>query len=167
VTFQLKPLPPESIPAALDKAERYRLLNEPVLAESICLDVLAIDPDNQRALVIKLLALTDQFGLSGPEHLLARTRALLPRLHGEYERHYYTGLISERRGKALLYQSQFGAGEVAYECLHEAMQWYEKAQSIHPRGNDDAILRYNTCVRLIERYRLEAPVHERLDYPLE
>ena len=44
-----KPLSPEPCPAALAKAERYRLLNEPGEAESICLDVLAVEPDNQEA----------------------------------------------------------------------------------------------------------------------
>jgi len=59
--FTLKLLHKEGIPAALDKAERYRLLNEPAEAESICLDVLAIEPDHQQALITLLLALTDQF----------------------------------------------------------------------------------------------------------
>ena len=52
--FELKPLSHEGIPAALEKAMRYRLLNEPGEAESICHDVLRIDPDNQQALVIGL-----------------------------------------------------------------------------------------------------------------
>ena len=59
--FELKHIGPEAIPAALDKAERYRLLNQPDAAESICEDVLAVDPDNQPALITLLLALTDQF----------------------------------------------------------------------------------------------------------
>ena len=49
--FELKPLSTEAIPAALEKAERYRLLNEPGEAESICLDVLKADPENQQALI--------------------------------------------------------------------------------------------------------------------
>jgi len=47
MTFELKTLSPESVPRALAKAERYRLLNEPVEAESICLDVLAVDPQSR------------------------------------------------------------------------------------------------------------------------
>jgi len=50
---ELKRLHKDAIPAALEKAERYRLLNEPGEAESICLDILAVDPDNQRALIEK------------------------------------------------------------------------------------------------------------------
>ena len=61
MTFELKTLSPEAVPRALEKAERYRLLNEPGEAESICLDALDVEPDNQEALVTLLLALTDQF----------------------------------------------------------------------------------------------------------
>ena len=59
--FELKSISAENISDALVKVERYRLLNEPVLAESICLDVLAVMPDHQQALISLLLARTDQF----------------------------------------------------------------------------------------------------------
>ena len=65
--FELKPLSKSAIPAAIQKAERYRLLNEPQEAESICLDILAIDPDNREAPVVLLLALTDQFDEGRPD----------------------------------------------------------------------------------------------------
>ena len=60
--FQPKPITKEGVPAALQKAERYRVINDPTSAESICLDVLTVSPDNQQALVTLLLAITDQFG---------------------------------------------------------------------------------------------------------
>jgi len=41
--FDLKPLSKNAIPAALAKAERYRLLNEPMQAASICEDVLRVE----------------------------------------------------------------------------------------------------------------------------
>jgi hypothetical protein len=164
--FALKPIAPESLARALEKAERYRLLNEPHFAESICLDVLALDPNHQQALVIYLLALTDQFG-ENREGGVSRAQGVVAKLHGEYERCYYTGIVHERRGKARLSQGGLGSGAAAFELLHDAMHWYEKAQTMHPTGNDDAILRYNTCVRLIQDYRLEPPVHERHEYPLE
>lgn len=164
--FSLKPIAPESVARALDKAERYRLLNEPHFAESICLDVLAVDPNNQQALVCYLLALTDQF-TENREGGVTRAMQVVGKLHGEYEKLYYTGIIHERRGKARLAQGGLGSGTAAFEQLHDAMHWYEKAQAIHPAGNDDAVLRYNTCVRLIQERRLEPPVHERHEYPLE
>src|SRR5512145_3059910 len=60
--YHLKPLSKDAVQSALAKAERYRFLNEPGEAESICLDVLAVDAHNQSALITLLLALTDQFG---------------------------------------------------------------------------------------------------------
>src|SRR5574341_2557695 len=96
--FELKPLSREAVPRALEKAERYRLLNEPVEAESIARDVLTLDPANQKALVMLLLALTDQFAAGRGDTEAAR--ALLPRLEGDYERSYYAGIVCERRAKA-------------------------------------------------------------------
>lgn len=154
--FELKPLSREAIPGALAKAERYRLLNEPWQAESICLDVLRIDPDNQQALVMLLLALTDQFdeGLAG---VVAQARELLPRLRGDYERAYYAGIICERQAKARLRKDGPGSGVPAYEWFREAMGWYEKAEAIRPPGNDDALLRWNTCARFLMSHPHLAP----------
>lgn len=144
--FELKPISVQSIPEALAKAERYRLLNEPGLAESICLDILAIVPDHQQALISLLLALTDQFQSN------AHTKSahdVLARIKGEYEGAYYAGLIWERLGNARLRQSGPGGGAAAYHALREAMTHYEKAIPHAPAGNDDAILRWNTCARVI------------------
>jgi len=98
--FELKPLHPEAIPAALEKANRYRLLNEPGAAESIYLDILAVDPDNQEALINIVLAMSDRFG---KDYAIgdARITEYLTRIRGDYERTYYTGIMYERRGKAL------------------------------------------------------------------
>jgi hypothetical protein len=145
-----KRLTKDGLAKAVERAERYRLLNEPVEAESICLDVLAVDGENQRALVMLLLALTDQFDEGAPD-AVERAREVLPRLRDEYDRDYYAGIIAERRAKAQLRQGLFGAGYVAYELLHEAMGWYQKAEVIRPAGNDDALLRWNTCVRILQR----------------
>src|SRR5205814_1627346 len=90
--FELKPLSEEAIPAALDKAERYRLLNEPAEAESICLDVLKADPDNQKALITLLLAVSDRFG-KGYGVSDTQAKEFLVRVRGEYERAYYAGII--------------------------------------------------------------------------
>src|SRR5437868_4994099 len=97
--LELKSLRPDAIPAALEKAHRYRLLNEPEQAESICEDVLRIDGENQEALASLILALTDRFGGARPVPP-RRVRDLLTRLHGEYERAYYAGTVAEREGGA-------------------------------------------------------------------
>src|SRR5262245_58077457 len=99
--YQLKPISKEGIPEALEKAERYRLLNEPRFAESICLDILQIEPDNKQAIVTMLLAITDEFGTAVSSDL-SHVRQLIQRLPEEYDRHYYSGIVCERQGKAAL-----------------------------------------------------------------
>jgi hypothetical protein len=157
--MQLKPITREGIGAALQKAERYRLLNESAAAESICLDVLEIEPANQEALVSLLLAITDQFAdeLSEGVH---RARAVLPKISDEYERAYYAGIICERRARAQLQRGALGSAEVASEWFHEAMTWYEKAEKMRPAGNDEAILRWNTCVRMLAKHERPEPTRE-------
>jgi hypothetical protein len=149
--FKPKPITKEGVPAALQKAERYRVINDPTSAESICLDVLAVSPENQQALVILLLAITDQFG-QAPTEGVRRAREVLPRLQDEYKRAYYAGIICERCAKAQLRSGAPKSGEMAYGWLREAMDWYQKAESQRPPGNDEAILRWNTCGRLLARY---------------
>jgi hypothetical protein len=148
--FELKPISVDAIPEALSKVERYRLLNEPWQAESICLDVLRIDPENQQALRMLLLSRTDQFGHGVT---IANARELLPLLASEYERAYYAGIICERWAESLLYGGTPGAGFTAYQSLREAMEFYERAEALRPPGNDDAILRWNTCARILMRNR--------------
>jgi hypothetical protein len=162
--FQLKPISRESIPAAIEKAERYRLLNEPRLTESICLDILEADPQNDKAIIILLLAITDQFiSTSGDVN---RARQLLPRLQNEYEKNYYAGIICERQGMAIFNRGMMGS-QFAHDWLSEAMEFFEKAEAIRPSGNDDALLRWNTCARMIMRHNLK-PMNERyVEPPLE
>jgi tetratricopeptide (TPR) repeat protein len=148
--FELKPLHHEAVAAALEKANRYRLLNEPGAAESIYLDILAIEPDNQEAIVNIVLAMSDRFGKDygvGEGHI----RDYLSKIEGEYERAYYTGIVYERRAKAVLEKG----GINAYELFEQAMEWFEKAEAIRPAGNDDPILRWNVCARIIKRNNLE------------
>jgi len=165
--FELKSLSgPEAIPAALEKAMRYRLLNEPGEAESICQDVLRIDPENQQALVILLLALTDRFGKSYAVGVI-QAQELVTRLQDQYERTYYAGIISERRAKARLHQGSPGSGHEAFQFLREAMGWYEKAEVIRPPGNDDALLRWNACARIIMCNKLVPRTDDKLELPLE
>jgi hypothetical protein len=155
--FAYKPLHPDAIPKALQKAERYRLLNEPEEAESICLDILAVQPANQEALVMLLLALTDQFRTDDGTECFARARELLSQFPGEYERHYYAGIIAERRGSAQLERSDPGGRGSAYHWFKQAMDWYERAEAVRPPHNDDPLLRWNTCARMIVKHRLTPP----------
>jgi|SRR5579863_2336877 len=161
--LELKSLSKEGIPRALARVERYRLLNEPEQAESICLDILRSDPENQEALIALLLAITDQF-TSGEGPRVGEARALLPRLRGEYDRCYYAGIISERRARVLINQGGLGSGIIAYEWFRDAMSSFVKAEAIRPPGNDDAILRWNTCARFLMSHPHLAPsAEERLE----
>ena len=148
--FQLKRISRDGVPAALQKAERYRIINDPSSAESICLDVLEVDPANQSALITLRLASTHQFA-QRPGELARRAQELLARLDDEYKRMYYAGLVAERGAKAHLRRGSVSAGELAYHLLREAMAWYEQAEARRPPGNDEAILRWNTCARILAR----------------
>ena len=148
--FDLKPISKAGIQEALEKAERYRLLNEPSLAESICLDVLEADSENQSALVMLLLALTDQFG-HGHGHGPHKAREILPRLKSAYEKHYYSGIIWERLAHAQLRKASPNAAFTAYDAFRQAMDCYDQAITLQPPANDDAILRWNTCARILMR----------------
>jgi hypothetical protein len=146
--YELKPLSREAIPAALEKAYRYRLLNEPLEAESICRDILEADPGNQEATVTLLLALTDQFE-ERPNPCLEQARQVLAGIRDEYGRTYHAGIVCERRAKAQLKRGGPHAGHIAHDWFTEAMAHFEKAAGIRPAGNDDAILRWNTCARIL------------------
>ena len=162
--FKLKTISREGIAEALAKAERYRLLNEPMQSESICKDILEVDPGNQQAIITLLLAITDQFGKDAHE---GKARDLARQLDSEYDRYYYSGIISERKGFAILGQGMIGNTFNAYEWLSDAMADFEKAEHIKPAGNDDAILRWNTCARQIMGQRLEARQDHDGELPLE
>jgi hypothetical protein len=165
--LKLKPLSRDAIAGALEKAHRYRLLNEPAEAESICLDVLDIEPDNQQALVNLLLAMTDQF-VDGGSEAVERARVLLPRLKEPYERAYYAGIVCERRAKALLKRRSPGSLTGASRALHDAMRHFEEAEALRPHGNDDALLRWNTCMRfLMSHPQLESVEEEQFESYLE
>jgi len=151
--IELKALSKEGIPAALARAEKYRLLNEPSQAESICLDVLQTEPGNNEALIILLLALTDQFGEHS--HYVARARKILAQLPEEYQRAYYDGLICERQARTYLKRNSPGAGHLAYRYFEEALHHYEKAEQLRAPGNDEALLRWNCCTRTIAAHHLE------------
>jgi len=157
--FELKSLRLDAIPGALEKAERYRLLNEPEQAQSICEDVLAIDAENQKALRTLILAVTDRFADPRPA-LPDRARQFLPRLRNEYERAYYAGIIAEREGIAWLRSDKPRNGEAAYVCFRDAMAHFEAAEKLRPPANDDALLRWNSCARMIMTYGDVAPIDE-------
>jgi hypothetical protein len=156
--FATKPISPESIAGALAKAERYRLLNEPEEAESICYDILEIEPLNHQAIVSLILSLTDQIA----EDPSAFSKALtwIATLQAPYDRAYYSGIAWERRAKARHVGGGQGARQYVYEWIVNALRFFEEAERLRVAGNDDAVLRWNACVRFLEQKHLTPQVED-------
>lgn len=145
----LKPLKPEAFSAALDKARRYRQLNEPDEAESICLDILESQPDNQEALITLLLALTDKFPQSGINPAFEQAQNIVDKLDSSYSKSYYNGVIFERRAKYHLKQGGPGGPVAAYDWFIKAMDSFSEALSADDPKNQEAVLRWNSCARIL------------------
>lgn len=147
--FELKSLSTDAVATAQEKAVRYRLLNEPRLAESICRDILGVDPENRDAIITLILALTDQFGVEGTARGAAEAMELIPQLSDEFDRHYYSGVVCERRACAQFKVLSPSSGHIAYDWFRQAMDHFDRAEGVSPEGNDLALLRWNTCARVI------------------
>jgi len=160
--LELKKISKNGIPDALKMANRYRLLNEPAGAESICKDILVVDADNEEAKIVLLLSLTDQFGHEIHSHA-QKAKELLPSLNNEYDKAYYAGVICERQAKALLQRGGPGAQFQAYDFFEQAMEFFKAGESKRPSGNDEAILRWNACARIIQEKKLVPHKEERIE----
>jgi len=151
-SFAFRLLTKDSIPDALKKAERYRLLGEPDEAESVCLDILQVDPDNQDARVDLILAISDQFGRERRPRVDLAMK-VVNELTDEYHRRYYEAVVLEREARAHL---DFDTPPVLVFLRYcEAMDKFASAAAIRPAGDDSAILRWNACVRAIRRRQLQ------------
>jgi hypothetical protein len=162
--FTLKPISRDSVDGALEKAHRYRLLNEPHEAESICRDILDIDPANRQARVSLILALTDQ--IQQDSSTFSSSLSAIGGLESEYDRAYYSGIAWERRAKAVQGTGAQGSGGKVYDWLVKALGLFEEAERLRPTGNDDAILRWNTCVRFLDRHTEIRPATEDVREPI-
>lgn len=157
--YTLKALSKEAIPGALKKAEHYRLLNEPYEAESICRDILEVEPDNQQALIILLLSLTDSFKQQ-LNPAFNQAQEVLARLGDQYCKAYFGGIVCERRAKVHLERGGPGSGRMVYAWLRKAMDNYETALNSCSPGNQDAVLRWNTCARILMQHPDVVPAPE-------
>lgn len=160
--IELKKLGKEAIPAAIEKAKQYRLLNEPGAAQSICLDILEVEPENQEALVIIILAMTDRLtrDYSVGDGQIS---TYLAKIRDEFQKAYYTGIVYERRAKALLGKNSVGSEATVYELFSQAMDCFERAENLSSDQNDNALLRWNACARIINSNRL-APTERTHDF---
>ncbi len=152
--FDLKPLSKEAIPKAIDRAKQYRQLNQPWHAESICRDVYAVDPDHQQNLIILFLAITDQFVNEKNGKSMQDAEEIIDKLRDEYQRDYAHGIVYERQASSAIRRGGPRANYIAYYHILRALEYYEKSAKSHPDKNEESILRYNTCVRMIEEFDL-------------
>ena len=149
MSFALKLLPRDNLDAAVAKAAHYRDLNQPEEAESICRDVLAVDPSNQAALKILGLTLTDRLP-TGQAGLLEDAILAFEQLGDEYDRIYHVGVAWERAAKAHL---EKGEGHSALTAFEHALGLFSRAETMRP-DSPDPILRWNRCVRLLSSHPL-------------
>jgi tetratricopeptide (TPR) repeat protein len=162
--FTLKPISHDSVEGALAKAERYRLLNEPHEAESICRDILEIDPANREARISLILALTDEFPRE--EGVFSSAIEAISGLQAAYDRAYYSGIAWERRAKAYHDAGKLGSSGYVYDWIVKALGLFEEAEHVRPAGNDDAILRWNACVRFLGRHKKLGPKTDDVREPI-
>jgi hypothetical protein len=130
-------------------------LNEPHEAESICHDILGVDSTNHDATVMLILSLSDQLS----ERMAAFEEAwgYLEELDSEYERNYYSGVLCERRARAHFRKNSMGSGHVAYDWFQEALEYFDEAATVRPKGNDKSYLRWNAVIRTLEAHSSLAP----------
>ena len=133
---------------------RHGFIASPTSRSAQAADILATDPDNQGAIILLLLSLSDQFTDNIPENL-DKAWSLLPRLKDDYLQAYYQGLLFERQARVYMRRASPGSGFSAYDLFCDAMRLYEKAARVRPPGNDEALLRWNTCARTIMSSRLQ------------
>jgi hypothetical protein len=151
-SFGFRLLSKDSIPDALKKAERYRLLGEPDEAESVCLDILQVDPDNQDARVDLILAISDQFGRERRPRVDLAMK-VVGELTDDYQRQYYEAVVLEREARAHIDLDTPPVLVFLRYC--EAMDKFAAAASIRPAGDDSAVIRWNACVRAIRRRQMQ------------
>ena len=156
--MELKSLNKNAVAAAFEKANHYRLLNDPENAESICLDILHVEPGHQDAIVTLILAIADQFG--GGSKRIKEAQAYAQKLDGDFQRAYYSGLICERAARAMLSKGTPRSNSTAYAWLKEAMDHFEAAEDLSSDENDDGILRWNSCARTIQKHNLKPRVDD-------
>jgi tetratricopeptide (TPR) repeat protein len=144
---EFKTISPSGIAEALAKVQHYRYLNQAEEAESICRDILVADPENQMALRQLGLAITDQFTGSVSDRF-NEAHSYFEKLTNNYERSYYLGIVNERRAKAQLRAGHHS--RTLRTSFEDALRYFEEAEKLRPQGNDDAILRWNRCLRLMQ-----------------
>ena len=111
-----------------------------------------------------ILALTDQLDEDNSGFSSAIT--MISGLISEYDRAYYSGIAWERRAKAYYRAATMGCAREVYDWLVKALDLFEKAEQLRSPGNDDTILRWNACVRFLDRHKELQPKAEEVPEPV-
>ncbi|MCH2169780.1 hypothetical protein MK489_03265 [Myxococcota bacterium] len=164
--MEIKTLGADQISTALALAERCRSGGQAETAESICTDILEVDPDNTRAIELLLWARVDLLG-EGRHGGVERAQEALALVKSDFDRRYLEGVICERQARFLIGKRGRHSSRVAYDWFRHAMDAFEEASRIEP-GRPEASLRWNACLRSIERDRHCAPaIDEDEDHGIE
>ena len=109
-------------------------------------------PEIRTPLITLILALTDQFPHESSSNTITRAGELAAALVDEYDRAYYSGIVRERRAKAVLQHQRYGATVHApSHGSRRRWRFYENAEAVRPAHNDDSVLRWNACARMLMR----------------
>ena len=153
--MELKTLGADQVSSALAAAEQCRAGGEAETAESICTDILEVDPGNARAIELLLWSRVDLLG-EGRYGGVERAQEALALVQSDFERHYLEGVICEQQARFLIGKRGRHSSRVAYDWFRHAMDAFEEAARIAP-DRPEASLRWNACLRSIERDRHCAP----------
>ena len=141
------------------------MLNEPGEAESICLDILETDPENQPALITLLLALTDRFskgyGVSDTQanHCSRGSRA---NTSAPTTRGFWPSAGPRRNSRR-----DTPGPVITPTMIVRSDAAVREGRNVRPPGNDDALLRWNTCARMMAKNKLAARDEDRTEPVLE
>ena len=145
--FALKALSHEGVASALAKAEHYRLLKRTGRSGEHLPRYSRHRARNQQALICLVLAQSDQ--IARDSRSFHSALATVQKLQGSTSVPITAGIVWERRAKALDAERGRGTHHSVYEWVVKALDCFAQAERLRPAGNDDAVLRWNTCVRFL------------------
>ena len=142
--YRVKRISTAGIAEAIAKAELYRSLSEPEEAESICRDILTIEPQHQLAL--RLLGLPDRSVHRSWVRSYREAEEIFQQLN---DRMNGTTTLGSRTSDARKRSSKPGNCLLTVQALRTGSYLSQRLRN-SPAENDDAILRWNRCVRLLQ-----------------
>ena len=116
--------------------------------ESICLDILELDP-NHRSTLDLLLRCRIELLKKGLPQSVARAQELIPQLDSDFDQAFYSGMIREAQARYLLEKRGRATSGVAYSWFRHAMDDFAAASNLDA-GRVEPKLHWNACLRTLE-----------------